>query len=65
MAESSIDEMAQKIQESKIKIVSLNEQPYSGRKLHLEDGKCPVCDSSVEHLNPLFREEHIKENESK
>ena len=33
----------------------------SFEKLHLEDGKCPVCDSSVEHLNPLFREEHLKE----
>ena len=31
-------------------------------KLELKDGKCPVCDSNVEHLNPDFQKEHI-ENE--
>src|SRR5437899_2502223 len=24
------------------------------------DGKCPVCDSKVDHLNPLFEEEHVR-----
>ena len=31
-------------------------------KLELKDGKCPVCDSIVDHLNPDFQKEHI-ENE--
>ena len=31
-------------------------------KLELKDGKCPVCDSNVDHLNPDFQKEHI-ENE--
>ena len=31
-------------------------------KLDLKDGKCPVCDSIVDHLNPDFQKEHI-ENE--
>jgi exonuclease SbcC len=31
-------------------------------KLVLKDGKCPVCDSSVDHLKPLFQKKHI-ENE--
>ena len=31
-------------------------------KLELKDGKCPVCDSNVKHLNPDFQKEHI-ENE--
>ena len=29
-------------------------------KLQLKDNKCPVCDSNVEKLNPLFQEEHLK-----
>ncbi len=31
-------------------------------KLKLKNGKCPVCDSTVDHLNPLFQKKHI-ENE--
>ena len=31
-------------------------------KLELKDGKCPVCNSIVDHLNPDFQKEHI-ENE--
>src|SRR5438046_34577 len=29
-------------------------------KIRLVDGKCPVCDSKVDHLNPLFVQEHIQ-----
>ena len=29
-------------------------------KLELKDGKCPVCDSIVDHLNPDFQKEHIE-----
>ena len=31
-------------------------------QLELKDGKCPVCNSNVDHLNPDFQKEHI-ENE--
>ncbi|HXV66131.1 MAG TPA: SMC family ATPase [Nitrosopumilaceae archaeon] len=61
MAESSIKDSKDKIQEFKMKTVSLVEQISLAGKLHIQDGKCPVCDSSVKHLNPLFREEHLKE----
>ena len=61
MAEFSIDESIEKIQNFKMKIVSLNEQLSLAKKLQLEEGKCPVCDSNVERLNPLFMEEHLKE----
>ena len=61
MVESSISDATKKIQDFKMKSVSLNEQLSLAKKLHLENGKCPVCDSSVEHLNPLFREEHLKD----
>ena len=61
MAESSVEEAKKKIQDAKIKIVSLNEQQSLAKKLQLEDGKCPVCDSKVDHLNPLFQEKHLKD----
>ena len=61
MAESSVDETRKKIQDAKMKIVSLNEQQSLAKKLQLEDGKCPVCDSAVDHLNPLFQEKHLND----
>jgi len=27
----------------------------------LKDGKCPVCDSTVDHLKPLFQKKHIED----
>jgi exonuclease SbcC len=41
------------------KQVRLEEHEDLAERLELKDGKCPVCDSSVEHLNPLFQKEHI------
>ena len=60
MAESSIENAVKIIQECKIKITSLKEQQSLAKRLCLEDGKCPVCDSKVDHLNPLFQESHLK-----
>ena len=42
-----------------MEIISLKEQLSLAKKLHLENGKCPVCDSKVNHLNPLFQEDHL------
>ena len=58
-----IENIVKKIQEFNMKIISLKEQLSLAEKLHLENGKCPVCDSKVDHLNPLFQEEHIKEEQ--
>jgi exonuclease SbcC len=44
------------------KQVRLEEHEEIAEKLVLKDGKCPVCDSSVNHLKPLFQKKHI-ENE--
>ena len=30
------------------------------KKLQLTDGKCPVCDTEVDQLKPLFQEEHLE-----
>lgn len=35
------------------------QQEIAGR-LQVIDGKCPVCDSKVDHINPLFEEEHLR-----
>ena len=48
------------IQEFIEKIGKLDGQEELAGKLRLQDGKCPVCDSKVETLNPLFEEEHIR-----
>lgn len=40
---------------------SLLEKESLAKKLQLKDNKCPVCDSKVDKLNPLFQAEHLKE----
>jgi len=43
------------------KQVRLEEQEELAEKLVLKDGKCPVCDSTVNHLKPLFQKKHIED----
>jgi len=43
------------------KQVRLEEHEELAKKLVLKDGKCPVCDSSVDHLKPLFQKKHIED----
>lgn len=59
--DSSVKETQKKIQELSNQIASLREKLVLAAKLQLHDNKCPVCDSEVEKLNPLFQEEHLKE----
>ena len=40
---------------------SLVEKQSLASKLKLKDKKCPVCDSKVSKLNPLFQKEHLKQ----
>ncbi len=40
---------------------TLVEKQSLASKLQLKDNKCPVCDSKVSKLNPLFQEEHLKQ----
>jgi len=51
----------EKIQEIRDQIISLKEQEKLAEKLQLKDNKCPVCNSSDVKLNPLFQNEHLKE----
>ena len=41
------------------KQVRLEEYEDLTARLELKNGKCPVCDSVVDHLNPLFQKEHV------
>ena len=41
------------------KQVRLEEHEELAEKLKLKNGRCPVCDSTVDHLNPLFQKRHI------
>ena len=59
--EESVEETLKKIQEMSSQIASLKEKQILASKLQLKDNKCPVCDSTVEKLNPFFQEEHIKD----
>ena len=56
----AIEETQKKIQELTNQAVSLKEKQLLAKKLQLKDNKCPVCDSVVEKLNPLFQDEHLK-----
>jgi exonuclease SbcC len=59
--EQAVEDTSNKIQEIKSQTASLQEKQLLASKLKLKDNKCPVCDSNVEKLNPLFQEDHLKE----
>lgn len=57
--EEAINDTSKKIQEMTNQITSLKEKQTLASKLLLKNNKCPVCDSVVEKLNPIFQEEHL------
>ncbi len=59
--EETTEDTLKKIQELTSQTASLKEKQLLASKLQLKDNKCPVCDSHVEKLNPLFEEEHLKQ----
>ncbi len=59
--EETVEDTLKKIQELTNQTISLKEKQLLASKLQLKDNKCPVCDSNVEKLNPLFQEEHLKQ----
>jgi exonuclease SbcC len=50
-----------KLSDLEKKQVRLEEHEELAEKLILKDGKCPVCDSTVNHLKPLFQKKHIED----
>ena len=53
--------VVKELAESEKKKIRFEEQEEFANRLELKDGKCPVCDSKVDHLNPLFQKEHVEE----
>lgn len=58
--QAEIDKIRINTKEAGEKIAMICGQQEIANRLHLVDGKCPVCDSKVDKLNPLFEEEHLK-----
>src|SRR3970282_1142464 len=59
--EAEIIDSQKKIQQLTNQKISLIEKQSLATKLQLKDNKCPVCDSVVDKLNPLFQEKHLKQ----
>ncbi len=62
---SEIENIRKKIQECETQKTILHEHQELAKKLQLQDGKCPVCDSHVDKLRPVFQVEHLKEEQEK
>lgn len=59
-AQYDIERIRNESKEMGEKIAKIKGQQEIAGKLHMTDGKCPVCDSKVDHINPLFEEEHLR-----
>ena len=59
--EEAVKDTTKKILEITNQIASFREKELLASKLQLQNNKCPVCDSKVESLNPLFEVEHIRD----
>ena len=59
--ESEIESISSKVHKNSLNVERLKEQQALATKLELKDSRCPVCDSKVAHLNPLFQVEHLKQ----
>ena len=47
------------VQDQRSSLAGLEEKMNLARSLHLIDGKCPVCDSAVLSLKPIYDEKHL------
>ncbi len=56
----NIEQIRIELKEVGEKIAKIKGQQEIAGKIHIMDGKCPVCDSKVDHINPLFEEEHLR-----
>lgn len=62
---SEIENIRKKIQKSETQKTILHEHEELAKKMQLQDGKCPVCDSHVDKLRPVFQVEYLKEEQGK
>jgi len=59
--QENLNSIESELSELEKKHVRLEEHEELAEKLVLKDGKCPVCDSLVDHLKPLFQKKHIED----
>jgi len=57
---ASLEKISEEFLDLSGKKSKFNANVSLAEKITLKDGKCPVCDSEVDHLNELFQIEHIK-----
>jgi len=60
--QKNLNSIESELGELEKKHVRLEEHEELAEKLVLKDGKCPVCDSTVDHLKPLFQKKHIEDD---
>lgn len=58
-SESEIADIDKKIRDFERQQTILQEHQILAKKLQMQDGKCPVCNSSVDSLKPVFQADHI------
>ena len=63
--DDELESKREEIRDLSEKVGKLGGQEEIATKLRLKDGKCPVCDSKVDTLSPLFQEDHIREEIAK
>lgn len=63
--DAELESTSDEIRKLSEKVGKLGGQEELATKLKLKDGKCPVCDSVVDDLNPFFQEEHIRDEIAK
>ena len=57
---SELENIRKKSSELETKKAILIEHEELAKRLQLQDGKCPVCNSLVNELKPIFQVEHIR-----
>jgi len=59
--EKEFDQVIKELDESEEMKIRFEEKEEFANELKLKDGKCPVCDSKVDNLNPLYQKEHLEQ----
>ena len=60
LAQQDIDRIRRESNETGNALAKIRGQQEIADRLQLVDGKCPVCDSKVGHINPLFDKEFLR-----
>lgn len=59
--QQEIDKIQTESRDTREKMAKIKGQQEVAGKLQMVDGRCPVCDSKVDHINPFFEQEHLRE----